>query len=118
MGKFIPDANGGGNFAPTALMKEEGKMIRGVLESVRSAKTQYGPRPVYSIKVTDATCAFTQGDATVTPEGGTVVDMFAPTRLERQLVKVPFGTEVTITHVGMKKVGKGQPAHIYTVEAH
>lgn len=117
MGTKIPDAGGGGKFAPTALMKEEGKMLKGTLISKRNVTTMYGDKPVYSLKVADASCEFSAGKGqNVSPEEGTEVDLFASTRLERQLVQVPFGKTVTIVHTGKKKFGRGQPAHTYSVE--
>ncbi len=117
MGKMIPDTNGGGSFAPTALMKEDGKMLKGVLTGRREVETMYGKKPVYSLTVLDATCEFSLGKGqNVQPEEGAAVDLFAPTRLERQLTQVPIGSTVTIVHTGKKKVGKGQPAHTYSVE--
>lgn len=118
MGKMIADTNGGGSsFAPTALMKEDGKMLKGVLTGKRYVETMYGKRPVYSLTVLDATCEFSLGKGqNVSPEEGATVDLFAPTRLERQLVQVPVGSTVTIIHTGKKKVGKGQPAHTFSVE--
>jgi len=115
MGRKIADAGGGGDFPPTALIKTEGYMLKGTLLSKRLVKTQYGDRPVYSIKLGDATCDFMCEGHPVEPKEGDMIDLFAPTRLERQLVQVPFNSMVTITHVGMKKVGKGQPAHIFDV---
>ena len=116
MGKMIPDANGG-SFAPTALMKEEGKMLKGILTGRREVETMYGKKPVYSLSVLDASCEFSLGKGqNVSPEEGAAVDLFAPTRLERQLAQVPIGSTVTIIHVGKKKIGRGQPAHCYSVE--
>lgn len=117
MSKFIKDENGGGSFSPTALMKTEGKMLKGTLTGRREVKTMYGNKPVYSLTVLDASCDFSIGKGeNVQPEEGATVDLFAPTRLERQLVQVPIGSTVTIIHTGTKKVGKGQPAHTYSVE--
>src|SRR5258708_522302 len=119
MGRAIPDENGGGgDFNPTALLKETGAMLKGVLISKRDVKTQYGPKPVYSFKVLDASCKFTTGKekTEVQPAEGDTVDAFAPTRLARQLAHVSVGETVTITYQGTKKVGRGQPAHIFTVE--
>lgn len=117
MGTKIPDTNGGGNFSPTALMKEEGKMLKGKLLSRREVETMYGKKPVYKLQVLDASCDFSLGKGeNVTPAEGAEIDLFAPTRLERQLLKVPFNSTVTIIHTGKKKVGKGQPAHTYSVE--
>ena len=119
MGRVILDENGGGgDFNPTALLKEEGAMLKGTLVSKRDVKTQYGPKPVYVFKVLDASCKFTLGKdrKEVQPEEGTLVDAFAPTRLARQLAQVTIGETVTITYAGTKKVGKGNPAHCFTVE--
>lgn len=118
MGKAIPDEDGGGSFNPTAQLKETGAMLKGILASKRDVKTQYGPKPVYSFKVLDATCAFTLGKERreVHPEEGALVDAFAPTRLARQLAHVEVGQTVTIAYVGTKKVGRGNPAHIFAVE--
>jgi hypothetical protein len=119
MGREIPDTNGGGaDFAPTALLKEKGAMLKGVLIGRRNAKTQYGDKPVYSFKVLDASCRFTLGKdkAEVQPAEGDTVDAFAPTRLARQLANVTDGETVTITYAGTKKAGKGMPAHVFKVE--
>jgi hypothetical protein len=119
MGRAIPDENGGGGeFAPTALLKEEGAMLKGVLVSKRDVKTQYGAKPVYKFKVLDASCRFTLGKEKqeVQPEEGAIVEAFAPTRLARQLAHVNEGETVTIIYQGTKKVGRGNPAHIFSVE--
>lgn len=119
MGKMIADVSSGGSFAPTALMKEEGKMLKGTLTGKRNVETMYGPKPVYSLTVLDASCDFSVGKGkNVTPAEGAAVDLFASTRLERQLAQVPMGSTVTIIHIGKKKFAKGQPAHCYSVEVH
>jgi len=119
MGRIIKDENGGGgDFAPTALLKEKDAMLKGVLIGKRNVKTQYGDKPVYSFKVLDASCKFTTGKdkSEVQPAEGDTVDAFAPTRLARQLAHVAEGETVTITYQGTKKVGRGQPAHFFAVE--
>lgn len=118
MGRAIPDENGGGEFHPTALLKEEGAMLKGVLMGKRDVKTQYGAKPVFSFKVLDASCKFTSGKekTEVQPAEGDMVDAFAPTRLARQLAHVNVGETVTIMYAGTKKVGRGNPAHIFNVE--
>lgn len=119
MPRTIADSNGdSGSFAPTALLKEKGDMLKGVLIGRHNAKTQYGDKPVYSFKVLDASCKFTLGKdrAEVQPAEGDTVDAFAPTRLARQLAQVADGETVTITYVGTKKAGKGMPAHVFNVE--
>ena len=115
MGRKIPDENGGGDFAPTAMLREEGAMLKGVLLSKRDVETTYGPKPVYSFKVLDASCKFVLNKEEVSPDEGATVDAFAPTRLARKLLHVNIGETVTITYAGKKKVGRGQPAHIFDV---
>ena len=118
MVRQIPDENGAGaDFAPTAVLKEKNAMLKGVLVGKRFAKTEFGDKPVYSFKVLDATCKFTLGkeNKEVQPAEGDLVDAFAPTRLVRQLTHVNDGETVTITYVGTKKVGRGMPAHVFTV---
>jgi len=116
MGRQIPDANGGGDFSPTALLKEKDAMLKGILKSRREIKTMYGPKPVYSFTVLDASCRFTKDKQEVQPEEGQTVDVIPPTRLARQLAQVNEGETVTITYQGTKKVGRGQPAHFFAVE--
>jgi hypothetical protein len=115
MGRKIPDENGGGSFNPTALLKETGAMLKGVLTGKRDVETQYGSKPVYTFKVLDASCKFTLDKAETQPEEGQLVDAFAPTRLARQLAHVNVGETVTITYTGKKKFGRGQPAHVFDV---
>jgi len=117
MGKVIPDEDGGGDFNPTALLKQTGAMLKGILIEKRDVKTQYGPRPVYVFKVLDASCKFTLGKERkeVQPAEGDLVDAFVPTRLARQLAHVNAGETVIIEYKGTKKVGRGQPAHIFAV---
>jgi hypothetical protein len=115
MGRKIADENGGGTFAPSAMLREKDAMLKGMLAGVREVKTQYGLRPVYSFKVLDASCKFTQNKTEVQPNEGDLVDVMAPTRLARQLSHVNVGETVTIAYQGTKKVGKGMPAHIFDV---
>lgn len=117
MGRVIADENGsGGNFNPTAMLRETGAILKGILTAKRDVKTQYGERPVYTFKVLDASCKFIANKTEVQPAEGDLVDAFAPTRLARQLAHVNVGETVTISYVGQKKVGRGNPAHIFTVE--
>ena len=119
MARIIEDSNGGGgDFNPTADLKVAGAMLKGTLVSKRDVKTQYGPKPVYTLKVLEASCKFFMGKdrKEVLPDENDMVDAFAPTRLARQLAQVAIGETVTITYQGTKKVGRGQPAHCFTVE--
>src|SRR4029077_8128450 len=118
MRRTIADTNGeGGEFNPTADLKVAGAMLKGIVTGRRDVKTQYGPRPVYSFKVLDASCKFYVGKdrKEVYPEEGSTVDAFAPTRLARQLAQVADGETVIITYSGTKKTGKGMPAHVFDV---
>lgn len=103
------------DFAPTAMLKEEGAMIKGILGAVRMVKTQWGDKPVYKLKVLDASCRFTRGKEEVTPEADSEVDIFATTRLATQLAKVPVGETITIRYAGTKPSVKGKPAHTFSV---
>jgi hypothetical protein len=115
MARHIPDENGNGTFAPSAMLREKDAMLKGTLNAVREVKTQYGLRPVYSFKVLDASCKFVQNKQEVQPNEGDLVDVMAPTRLARQLTHVNVGETVTIVYQGTKKVGKGMPAHVFDV---
>lgn len=115
MGRAIPDENGGGEFNPTAMLREEGAMLKGTIVTKRDAKTEYGLKPVYTVKVLDASCRFVKDKQDVEPEEGALVDFFAPTRLARQLAHVAEGETVTIKYKERRKVGRGQPAHIFDV---
>lgn len=115
MGRVIPDVSGGGDFNPTAFLKEEGAMLKGVMMGKRDVQTTYGLKPVYTLKVLDASCRFTKDKQDTEPNEGALVDFFAPTRLARQLVHVNEGETVTILYKGTKKVGRGNPAHIFAV---
>lgn len=115
MPRNIPDENGGGEFNPTALLKEEGATLKGIMVTRREAKTIYGMKPVYTFKVLDANCRFTKDKKEVEPNQGDLVDFFASTRLARQLAHVNEGETVTVGYLGTKKVGRGQPAHIFNV---
>lgn len=117
MARNVPDeGGGGGEFNPTAQLKEKGNMLKGVLVGRREVKTTYGMKPVYSFKALDADCTFSSGKETVDPpDEGTLVDLFAPTRLARQLAHVTEGETVTMVHAGKVKFGRGQPAHTFVV---
>jgi len=115
MTREISDENSGGTFAPNAMLRETGATLKGVLNGTREDKTKFGLRPVYSFKVLDASCKFMQGKQEVRPLEGDLVDVMAPTRLARQLAQVKAGETVTIAYQGTKKVGQGNPAHIFSV---
>lgn len=114
MGKKYSDSTG---FSPTADIKVEGAMLKGILGSSRLVKTQFGDKPVFKIKVLDANCKFTLGKGEeVNVEEGAEVDIFAPTRLATQLAKVPQGETITIKYLGLGKNSKGNPPHTFSVE--
>lgn len=107
-----------GEYAPTAVIKREGAMLKGVYLGKRGVETQYGTKNVYSFKVLDAECEFTSGGNTVEPEAGTAVDVFAPTLLDRQLSQAKEGQTITIKYAGLGKKVKGRNApHTFDVEA-
>lgn len=117
MGTKIGD-EGGGSFNPTAEIKVAGAMVKGVLSGMRLVKTKFGEKPVYTLKVLDADCKFVTGKerTEALPQEGDPVEVFAPTRLARQLAKVAQGKVVTIKYLGQKSVGRGNPAHVFDVE--
>lgn len=98
-------------FAPTADLRVEGATLVGTLVSKRDQTTQFGNRPVYAIKVADATCKFMQGDTEVFPPKDTVVEFFAPTMLEGLLADVVLPAKVRIVNTGLgtKKPGRKAP---------
>lgn len=113
MGKTYSDSSG---FSPTAQIKEDGAMLKGILGTSRLVKTQYGEKPVFTIKVLDANCKFTLGKGEeVNIEEGANVDIFAPTRLATQLAKVPQGETITIKYLGLGKNSKGNKPHTFSV---
>lgn len=97
-------------FAPTADLRVEGATLVGSLVSKRLQKTQYGDRPVYALKVADATCKFMQGDVEVFPPQGSTVEFFAPTMLEGLIgdVVLPAKVRIVNTGLGAKKAGRKQ----------
>lgn len=114
MGKKYSDSTG---FSPTAEIKVDGAMLKGIMVGVRQVKTQFGDKPVYKLKVLDANCKFTIGKGEeVTPEEGAEIDVFAPTRLATQLSKVPVGETITIKYLGLGKNNKGNKPHTFSVE--
>ncbi len=114
MGTKVSDE--GGEFKPTAIIKVAGAMLKGVFQARRLVKTKYGEKPVYSLKVVDADCKFRTGETESFPQENELVEVFAPTRLARQLEKVKQGQVVTIKYIGQKSVGRGNPAHCFDVE--
>lgn len=115
MGQVISDVDKT-NFAPNAQLKVEGSMLKGKLVGKRDVKTKWGPKPVYVVAVADASCKFVKGEEEVFPEAGTKVEVFATTRLERQLAQVPMNSNIEIRYLGRKDTGGANPAHTYHVE--
>lgn len=106
-----------GTFNPTAVLKTKDAMLKGILNSVREIKTQYGPRSVYVFKVLDATCRFSLDKADVEPEKGQLVDVIPPSRLAIQLKQAHIGDTLTIKYLGLGEGGKGRnKPHVFDVE--
>lgn len=113
MAKNYSDSTG---FSPTAEIKVDGAMLKGILGASRLVKTQFGDKPVFKIKVLDANCRFTLGKGEeVDVKEGAEVDIFAPTRLATQLAKVPQGETITIKYLGLGKNSKGNKPHTFSV---
>jgi hypothetical protein len=115
MGKVISDVDHSA-FTPTAQIRSEGSRLVGELVKVREVKTKFGPRPVYVFRVEEASCKFFRGDEEVFPEVGDQVDVFATTRLARQLSQVPIGSVVEVKYIGRGKPVNGQAPHLFHVE--
>ena len=115
MGQVISDVDTS-KFNPTAQLKTEGAMLKGRLTEKRAVKTKFGSKPVYVVEVTDASCKFLKGKEEVFPEAGAASDVFATTRLERQLAQVPLKSNIEIRCLGRKDVGGPNPAWMYHVE--
>lgn len=115
MSRTIPDVGGDGDFMPTAEVRDKDVMLKGIIVEKVERDMGYGMKPIYRLKVLDASCKFTVRKQEVSPEEGATVEVIAPTRLARQLASVKAGETVTITNAGKKKAGKGQMAHVFTV---
>jgi len=116
MGRVIVDEGGdGADFPPTAELREPNAMLKGTVVSKVERDLGYGMKPIYRLTVLDASCKFILKKQEVQPEEGSLVEVIAPTRLARQLAHVNIGETVTIENAGKKKVGRGQPAHIFKV---
>ncbi len=104
-------------FAPSALLKEDGASMVGVLKGAREIKTQFGPKLVYSFIVESATCRFNRGKEDVKPAKGEIVEVIPPTRLATQLAKAKAGDRLSIKYLGKDEKSKGaQKPHIFSVE--
>lgn len=114
MGKKINDDSG--SFNPTAVIKVAGAMVKGTFQGVRLVDTKFGKKPVYTVKVLDADCKFTVGKDEAYPNEGDTIDIFAPTRLAKQLAKVQTGQVVTVKYLGLGKNQRGNPPHLFDVE--
>jgi len=115
MAREIPDVSVGGNFPPTAELRDNGVMLKGVILGHEQRDLGFGLKPIYRIQVLDASCKFRKEKVEVRPEEGTTVEVIVPTRLARQLEHVKEGETVTIVNQGTKKVGRGKPAHVFAV---
>ncbi len=113
MPKTYSDATG--VFNPTAFIKEKGLTLEGTMQDKRTIKTQFGEKPVYTLKVTGGNCRFTQGKEDVDVSVGDSVDVIPPTRLDRQLAQVLAGQEISIECLGRGKAVKGQAPWLFKV---
>src|SRR5580704_1546330 len=58
MGRKITGLDG---FPASPMLRDKvGATLTGILQSKRTAKTQFGERPVYQVKLIDADCEFTK----------------------------------------------------------
>lgn len=115
MGRVIEDQSVGGDFPPTAELREKGAMLKGVMLGREERDLGFGLKPIYKFQVLDASCRFIKDKQDVEPDQGATVEVIAPTRLARQLAHVRPNEVVTIENNGTKKVGRGKPAHVFNV---
>lgn len=120
MGTKINDMVGMADFLATANIRENvGDSITGVLGACRTLKSGYEkPYVIYTLAVQDANCKFVKNKKAYEPVAGENIELFAPTRLQRQLVQVQPGQTVSIKYLGTtkNKSGKGLPGHTFEVE--
>jgi len=116
MGRMINDTSVGGDFPPTAELREKDAMLKGIIMGKEERDLGFGLTPVYKFQVLEASCRFLLQKQEVQPEEGAIVEVIAPTRLARQLGQLNVGDTVTIKNAGTKQIGRGKPAHIFSVE--
>jgi len=115
MGRKLKNNDG---FPASPLLRERiGNSLTGVLTAVREAKTQFGTKPVYAVKLIDADCDFTKDGLPYEPAEGEVIEMMPPTVLARHLAQVNIGETFKTVYKGLgKKSKKGNPPHMYDTE--
>lgn len=104
------------DFPPSAELRAEGAVIKGVYQGSREIKTQFGPKSVFKLKVLDANCEFTKNKEAYEPAAGETVEIMGTTTLTNQLNQVKEGETVTIKYAGLGKKTKGNAPHLFDVE--
>lgn len=104
------------------ITEKEGSFLQGVLRDRREVKTQYGMRPVYTLELedTDMSTVIKNGNSydKCDVAQGANVGVFAPTLLDRALLKAAPGDTLRIVYQGLgKSTKKGRNApHMFDVE--
>lgn len=104
------------DFPPSAELRLDGAMIKGVFQGEREIDTKYGKKSVFQLNVLDANCGFKKNKAPHEPEQGDLVEIMGTTTLTNQLKQVKKGEIVTIKYAGLGKATKGNPPHLFDVE--
>lgn len=114
MGRKLTNMDG---FPASPLLRDKvGAWLTGTLQEVRVAKTQFGEKPVYKVKLVDADCAFTKDGLPHEPAEGEIVELMPPTVLARHLAQVKPGETFKTTYKGLGKKGKGNAPHLFDTE--
>jgi hypothetical protein len=105
-----------------SLTEKEGAFFQGVLVERKLVKTQWGERPLFNFELDDTDMRITKKEGKeyleTDVEQGATVAVFAPTMLDRALVKAEAGDKLKIVYTGLgKSAKKGRNApHTFDVE--
>lgn len=114
MGRKITNLEG---FPASPMLREKiGSSLTGTVVSTRIAKTQYGDKPVYTVKLVDADCDFLRDGLPYEPAAGELVEIMPPSVLAKHLAQVQPGETFKTVYQGLGKKGKGNPPHLFITE--
>lgn len=109
--------SGNGGFPASPLLRDKvGNSLTGVVQARREAKTQYGLKPVYTIKLVDADCEFKKDGLPYEPSEGELVEIMPSTVLASHLAQVKEGETFKTVYKGLGKKGKGNAPHLFDTE--
>lgn len=114
MGRKLKNHDG---FPASPMLREKiGNSITGILKGSRTAKTQYGEKPVYVVQLVDADCDFLRDGLPYEPEAGELIEIMPPTVLAKHLAQVKEGETFKTVYAGLGKKSKGNPPHLFETE--